>query len=111
MMMISSSVGQLTMPQVESFKVDKNDPNVFFYRILDPSNPFELECKIKGQGLFKVKWFKDDQQIQDDQIEGIQVNDRKLNVFAPDIENHRGFYHCEASNDKGTAKSEVIRFR
>ena len=94
-----------------SFKLDQDDANVFFYRLLDPLYPFELDCKTNLDPTIKIKWFKDDKEIVKDEIEGIEVTQQKLVVLRPDLKAHQGYYHCEAENKKGLAKSEVIRFR
>ena len=75
-----------------------------------------LECDGRGTPNPTYKWFQNDEEIFSD-VEGsgqetketiVLSSNNKVLTFVGLETNYKGFYHCEAHNEHGTAKSEVI---
>ena len=84
---------------------------------------FSLQCNGRGQPEPQYKWFRNNVEIQnEDECEGtgcgedspdvgnglVLENDNEILTFSNPKFSNVGHYHCEARNDFGMAKSEVI---
>ncbi len=76
-----------------------------------PMYRFVLECSASAEPLPKYSWFKNGKPLTDETYEGIKLltsDDHSQLEFKTPAPNHEGFYHCEAVNDYGRAKSTVV---
>ena len=75
-----------------------------------PVNEITLDCSANADPAPHYTWFKNNQKLATDSA-GIkflhQDNSSRLVIDSPGPE-HEGYYHCEAENDLGKAKSVVV---
>ena len=109
---VQISMGQ--NPPVISNFVNDNIIN----HMLELKEGISLECEGRGHPEPEYRWFHNNEEVGSD-TEG-SGNDESIvvgRVFSDDNQKltfssaeprYLGFYHCEATNEHGTAKSEVI---
>lgn len=92
-----------TPPTIKSFNLE----NHFYLLNEGPANQISIECWAEAKPEPEIQWYKDGAFINE--IDGIKIQDlKRLEIADPKISLHQGYYHCEASNELGRAKSEVI---
>jgi len=76
----------------------------------DGTEKIRLQCHVEDGTIPEpvIQWYKNGI-IVDNSIEGIDVSEKNVIRFLdPGMNKTQGYYHCEAQNSKGLAKSEVI---
>lgn len=78
--------------------------------VIETSTSISLDCTAKGSPEPEIEWFKDDSTLTNG-VEGLKIKglrNQTLEFEKASAETHVGYYHCQASNRLGVAKSEVI---
>ena len=75
-----------------------------------PIHRFLLECNADADPLPSYRWFKNGQPLAEDSagLTLISKEEHSTLQFTSPGPNHEGFYHCEAVNSLGRAKSSVV---